>query len=88
MKKNDDDSVSANCQKCGHIHDYESLEIMESMPASTPCTKCGYLFLNHMRNKIEAVMTLLQTDPHFVTLMNSGDMDKTNAYIREKTGLE
>jgi DNA-directed RNA polymerase subunit RPC12/RpoP len=81
------DEVSAHCHKCGHKHVFGSIEELDSTPASTPCEKCGYLFLHHIRSKIDAMMTLLQSDPQAVSLLQAGDTEKLNEYIKEKTGI-
>ena len=79
--------MGACCHKCGHYHAFHSVDDLDNTPSSMPCEKCGFLFLQYMRNKIEATMTLLQSDPYAVALLQAGDTQKLNAYIKEKTGM-
>ncbi len=87
MKKPSTDDVAAICPKCGQKHVFRSVEEMDGTPASTPCKKCGFLFLHRARQKMDAMMTLLQSDKKAVSLLKAGDMDALNAYIEEKTGI-
>ena len=87
MRKRQTDDVGAVCPNCGHEHVFRSVEELDSAPASTPCHKCGFLFLHRIRQKMDPMMTLLQSDPRAVSLLKGGDMDKLNAYIEEKTGI-
>lgn len=86
MKPNTDD-VAAICPKCGQKHVFRSVEELDATPASTPCKKCGFLFLHRARQKMNAMVTLLQSDKKAVSLLKAGDMDALNAYIEEKTGI-
>lgn len=63
------------------------MEKLDSTPLSKPCEKCGYLFLHHTKNKIDATMLLLQSDPKAVAFLKAEKHDELNAYIKEKTGL-
>jgi uncharacterized Zn finger protein len=87
MKKSRTDDVSAVCPKCGQEHVYRSVDEMDATPASTPCKKCGFLFLHRARQKMAAMMTLLQSDKKAVSLLKAGDINALNAYIEEKTGI-
>lgn len=87
MKKSSTDNVTAICPQCGQKHVFRSIAEMDATPSSTPCKKCGFLFLHRVRQKMDALMTLLQSDKKAVSLLNAGDLDALKAYVEEKTGV-
>jgi len=87
MKKPSTGDLSAICPKCGQKHVFRSVEEMDGTPASTHCRKCGFLFLHRARQKMDAMMTLLQSDQKAVSLLKAGDIAALNSYIEEKTGI-
>ncbi|MBU0511694.1 MAG: hypothetical protein KJ638_08340 [Chloroflexi bacterium] len=86
-KLDDDDQVIVSCSKCGHQHEYESLEVLDTISLATPCDNCGFLFLRYSVNKMAAMKALLQTDSKAVALIKAGKFDEFDQYLKEKTEL-
>jgi hypothetical protein len=84
----DDEKVAVRCLACGHEHSFPSLDALESTSRSTPCARCGFLYINHMAQKMDAMLLLLDSDPHAGELLRAGDMDRFGRYFAEKTGFE
>ena len=70
------DEVSVSCHKCGHKHVFDSMRALESTDVSTPCSNCGFLFLQHLSNKMDATMTLLRYDPKAAALLREGKLEE------------
>ena len=79
-----DNQVIISCSECGHEHHYESLEVLERAPLSTTCENCGFLFLQRTASKIDALITLLSSDPKAATLLKDGRFDEFEQYFRDK----
>ena len=86
-KLKDADQVIITCAKCGHEHKYESLKILDTISMATPCTNCGFLFLQHTVNKMAMMRALLKTDEKAVALLKTGKLDEFEKYLKEKTKL-
>ena len=88
-KKNSDvrDEISVSCPKCGHKHVFDSMRALESAGISTPCFNCGFLFLQHVANKMDATMALLKSDPKASALLREGKLEEFKRYLHERTGL-
>ncbi|MEK7439396.1 MAG: hypothetical protein AABZ78_01240 [Chloroflexota bacterium] len=81
------DDVVITCPKCGHKHSFVSLAALDKVPPSTPCAGCGFLFLQHLANKMKSILTLLKSDSKAVTLLRDGKIEDFEKYLKEKTGL-
>ena len=82
-----DDAVVVTCPKCGHKHSYISMKALDKTPKSTPCARCGFLFLQYLANKLDATLTLLKSDPKAIALLRDGTVEDFDKYLKEKTGL-
>jgi len=87
QKRIQDDSVAVTCPKCGHKHSFVSLKALDKVPPSTPCSECGFLFLQHLISKMDATLTLLKSDPKAIALLRNGKVEDFEKYLNEKTGL-
>jgi hypothetical protein len=65
----------------------KSLTALDKMPTSTPCTGCGFLFLQCLASEIDATLTLLKSDPKAAALLRDGKIEDFDKYLKEKTGL-
>ena len=81
------DEISISCQKCGHKHVFDSMRDLESTDVSTPCSNCGFLFLQHLANKMNATMTLLRSDPKASALVKEGKLEEFKKCVEEEVGL-
>ena len=86
-KRIQDNTVIVTCPKCGHKHSFVSLKALDKVPPSTPCSGCGFLFLQHLVSKMDATLTLLKSDPKAITLLRDGKVEDFEKYLKEKTGL-
>jgi len=58
------DEVVISCHRCGHEYHYESFEILEQIPISTPCENCGFLFLKYVDYRLKMLSDLMISDPN------------------------
>ncbi len=79
-----EDEVIITCSKCGKRHRYESLEELDSLPIETPCSGCGFLFLQYNLKKMDAIKLLLEAkDPKAMAMLKSGNFDEFNEYLKK-----
>ena len=81
------DEAIVVCAKCGHEHFYKSLDMLNDVPMSHPCEKCGFPFLEHSKKKMEAMLQMVTTDKRARELFTADDPDAFWDYVEEKTGL-
>ncbi len=83
-KTNNTDEIIITCSECGHKHKYESIEELDSLPIRTPCDGCGFLFLQYLVDKMEALKALLEADdPKAMAMLKSGNFDELHKYLEE-----
>jgi RNase P subunit RPR2 len=85
--RQNDDEVIANCAKCNHRHVYPSTERLDQAPLDTLCDNCGYPFIKHLRNKMQAMMDLLLSDPKAVALLKAEKIKELEDYFEAQTGF-
>jgi len=81
------DEIRVSCLKCGHEHVYDSMPALEAADIATPCSNCGFLFLQYLANKLDAMKSLLRSDPKASALIKQGRLEEFKKYMEEKTGL-
>jgi hypothetical protein len=81
------DPVVVACHACGHRHTYPSVEALDQTPIWAACTQCGFLYLQYVKQKLDATLLLLASDPHAAALLQAGDVAAFARYLEEKTGL-
>jgi len=79
--------VTQHCPQCGEPYQFAKFEMLDEIPQSTPCRRCGFLLFMYARFKLEAVNALLASDPAMCKMIASGDTDVLNEYVEKKVGL-
>jgi hypothetical protein len=79
--------VGISCHRCGHRHEYPSVEALDQTPSWTPCAQCGFFYLQYLKQKLDATLLLVASDPHAAALLQAGEVAAFARYLEEKTGL-
>ncbi len=80
--------VTQHCAQCGEPYQFAKFEMLDEIPQSTPCRRCGFLLFLYARFKLEAVNALLVSDPSMRKMIASGDTGLVNEYVEKKVGLK
>ena len=63
------------CKKCGQVNDFGSSKALYDADLSTPCTHCGFRFLEHMDRQMQKLMEMTAIDPEWGELLRNGRND-------------
>jgi hypothetical protein len=83
-----DETVRVTCSQCGHAHTFASLEVLDTTSILTPCEDCGYLFLAEMRQKSDAILSLLASDPQAAELLRQDNLEAFYQVVELRTGIK
>lgn len=84
-----DETLSVPCSQCGHSHTFASLHALDSTPILTPCEECGYLFLAEMRQKSDAILSVLASDPQSAELLRQDhSFEAFYQLVQQRTGVK
>jgi hypothetical protein len=75
------------CPKCGQINDLGSSEALYHASLATPCTHCGFRFLDHIDRQMEKLMEMTAKDTEWAELLRSGRNDVIKARLDELVPL-
>ncbi len=79
--------VTQLCAQCGEAYPLADFEMLDEVPLSTPCRRCGFLLFLYAHFKLEAVHALLASDPTMGKIIAAGDTGAVNEYVEKKVGL-
>lgn len=83
-----DETVSVPCSQCGHSHTYASLAALDATSIFTPCEECGHLFLFEIRQKTDAIRSVLDTDPQTAELLRQDNFEAFYQLVEQRTGVK
>lgn len=80
------------CARCGHEHEFFTVESIDATPSSMRCSMCGFLFLEYMRRRIAVMTEMLEKEPEWVELIRSGNhaglIQRIDAIVPPPTRVE
>jgi transcription elongation factor Elf1 len=83
-----DETVSVPCSQCRHPHAYASLAALDTMSIFTPCEECGHLFLLEIRQKTDAIRSVLDADPQAAELLRQDNFEAFYQLVEQRTGVK
>jgi hypothetical protein len=83
-----DETVRVPCSQCGHSHTFASLQALEATSIFTACEGCGYLFVLEMRQKSDAILSVLEADPQAAELLRQDNSEAFYQLVEQRTGVK
>jgi hypothetical protein len=75
------------CRKCGNVNAFGSSKALYYADLSTPCTHCGFRFLEHMDRQMRKLMEMVGKDSEWRKLLRSGRHDLVKQRLDELVPL-
>jgi transcription elongation factor Elf1 len=83
-----DETVRVPCSQCGHSHTFASLKALDATSIFTPCEECGHLFLLEIRQKTDAIRSVLDVDPQAAELLRQDNFEAFYQLVEQRTGVK